>query len=106
MSGADMKFNSTVPTMTTGKIYDPNDPSTFPSYPNPYGSALPMEASGLPSNPYGSSPPIDASDFPSNPATSSTYSGSPQGVHPTNTGNTLVGAQVPGRTQYTGAPEL
>jgi hypothetical protein len=89
MSGADMNYNSTVPTMTSGRIYDPNDPSTFPSYPNHYGSALPN----------------DASDFPSNPVTYSTYSGSPQGVNPTITGNSLVGAHVP-RTQYTGAPEL
>jgi len=96
MSGADMKYDSTVPTLTSGKIYDPNDPSTFPSFgPNPVS--------------YGSAMPNDASNFASNPATyASTYSGSPQGVAPTNTGNaTLVGGQVPVRaTQYTGAPEL
>jgi len=76
------------------KIYDPNDPSTYPSYPNPvsYGSALPN----------------DASHFASDPATYSTYSGSPPHlVAPAITGSTLVGgAQVPAHKQYTGAPEL
>jgi len=94
MSGADMKYDS-VPTTPPGKIYDPNDPSTFPSFgPNPVS--------------YGSAMPNDPSTFASNPATYSTYSGSPQGVVPTNTGNaTLVGGQVPVRTtHYTGAPEL
>jgi hypothetical protein len=89
MSGADMNHSSAVPTMTSGRIYDPNDPSTFPSFPNPYGSALPN----------------DASHFPSDPVTYSTYSGSPQRVNATVTGNSL-GSQLPGRTQYTGAPEL
>jgi hypothetical protein len=67
MSDGDMKYNSAVPTMTSGKIYDPSDPSTFPSDPVGYSS----------------------------------YSGSPQRVTPTITGNTLVGA--PGiRTHHTG----
>jgi len=90
MSGADMSHSPTVPTMASGRVYDPNDPSTFPSFPNPYGSALPN----------------DASNFPSDPVTYSTYSGSPHQVNPTITGNSLAGAQVPGRTHYTGAPEL
>jgi hypothetical protein len=97
MSEGEMKYNSTVPTMTSGKLYvspvqraslicsypdglaqDPNDPSTFPS------------------------------EFPSDPVGYSTYSGSPsQRVTPTITGNaTLVAVPVSARTQYTGAPEV
>jgi hypothetical protein len=51
MSGVDTNYNSTGPTMTPGRIYDPNDPSTFPSFPNPYDSALPNDASNFPSYP-------------------------------------------------------
>jgi hypothetical protein len=92
MSDADMKYNSTpVPRVTSGKLYDPNDPTTFPSG-------------------YINGHPNDGSGFPSDPVSYSPYLGSPQGVATTVTGNaTLVGgaAPVPSRTtQYTGAPEL
>ena len=73
-------------------VQDPNDPSTFPRYPNPYIGALPN----------------DSRNFSSNSATNlnySTNSGSPHQVNPTITGNSLR-AQVHARTQYTGVPEL
>jgi len=40
----DLKYPSTIPTMTSGKIYDPNDPSTYPSNPvsySPYSGSPP-----------------------------------------------------------------
>jgi hypothetical protein len=82
-SDADMKYNSTpVPIVTSGNLYDPNDPTTFPfGYNNGY--------------------PNDGSVFPSDPVGYNPYLGSPQGVTPTITGNaTLAGgaAPVPYRT--------
>jgi len=73
-SDGDMKFNSTIPTtMMPGKIYDPNDPSTYPYDPVSY----------------------------------SNYSGSPQRITPTITGNaTLVGVPPTAHAQYSGVPEL
>jgi len=77
MGYGEGKDNLAMPTpMVSGRVYDPNDPTTFPTH----------DSAG-----YNTSP-----DF------------NQRGpVTPSFTGNaTLVAPVVPGRTQYTGAPEL
>jgi hypothetical protein len=81
---------SLISILIIGLVQDPNDPTTFPSG-------------------FNNGHPNDGSVFHSDPVGYSTYSGSPQGVPQTLTGNASLvsGMPVPTRTtQYTGAPEL
>lgn len=93
MTGLD-SYNSSVPTtMTSGRLYNPNDPSTFPSNAHNEAGAFPSDSVGY--NPYTGSPQPRVSP------------GSPQGLTTTFTGNASLGSTVPSRTtHYTGAPEL
>jgi len=102
MTGLD-SYNSSVPTtMTSGRIYNPNDPSTFPSNPNG-ASAFPSDPAGY-SSYSGShhSPQQVTTTFTGNASLGGT--GSPQRVTPSMTGNDSLGSTA--RAQYTGAPEL